>query len=390
MPASAPRRAAVAAIATGLVLLAAAAPAQAAGPHPSDASRPAAALLQRRLDSLVTDLGVPGALATVQDRYGRTESRTAGVGDLATGTPVPRDGAIRAGSNTKTFVAVAVLQLVGERRIDLDREIERYLPGLVRGPGGDGRDITVRQLLQQTSGLPNYSEYLADDIRHYEPGELLALALAHPATSAPDNSKERAWKYSNTNYLLAGMLVERVTGHPLAQELDQRIIQPLGLRHTYFPASGETTIKGRHPRGYYRETADAPFVDVTDIDHSWAWAAGQLVSTPSDIDRFFSALLGGELLEEPELREMRRATSDASVTFGPGAAYGLGLVSRPLSCGGVYWGHGGSIPGYESRVGVTEQGRRAVTVAVNEQRNDAPGRARLDEVVDATLCAGPR
>ncbi|GAA3003269.1 serine hydrolase domain-containing protein [Kitasatospora albolonga] len=381
MPLTPLRRAAVVVTATaGLALLASAAPAPALAPRPSAPS------LQRQLDALVGDLGVPGALAVARDRSGRTESRTAGVGDLATGAPVPADGAIRVGSNTKTFVAVAVLQLVGERRIELDRDLDHYLPGLVRGPGGDGRRITVRRLLQQTSGLPNYSAHLPDEIRHYEPGELLALALAHPATSEPE---ERRWAYSNTNYLLAGLVVEKVTGRPLAAELDRRIIRPLGLRRTHFPAPGELTIEGPHPRGYYRESAGEPFADVTDIDHSWAWAAGQLVSTPSELDRFFSALLRGELLGPRQLEEMRTSTSDAAAVFGPGARYGLGLVSRPLSCGGVYWGHGGSIPGYESRVGVTEHGRRAASVAVNEQRGDA-GRSRLDGVVDAVLCAYPR
>ncbi|MER5863165.1 serine hydrolase domain-containing protein [Kitasatospora sp. NPDC002040] len=379
MPLSALRRATVVTV-TGLALLAPAAPALA------DSARPSATPLQGQVDALVRDLGVPGAVATVRDRDGRVESRTAGIGDLATGAPVPRDGAIRVGSNTKTFVAVAVLQLVGERRIELDRDLDHYLPGLVRGPGGDGRRITVRQLLGQTSGLPNYSKYLSDEIRPYRPAELLAIALAHPATSKPE---DRTWAYSNTNYLLAGMLVEEVTGRPLGEELERRIIRPLGLRHTRFPAPGESTIAGPHLRGYYRDTPAEPFTDITDMDHSWAWAAGQLVSTPGELNRFFGALLRGELLAPRQLEQMRTSTSDASATFGPGARYGLGLVSRPLSCGGVSWGHGGSIPGYESRVGVTEHGRRAAAVAVNEQRGDA-GREQLDRVVDAALCAQPR
>ncbi|KDN86028.1 serine hydrolase domain-containing protein [Kitasatospora cheerisanensis] len=373
-----PRRSRMTACAatTVLALLAAAAPTVAtAAPAPPSPS------VQQRLDALVAELGVPGALATVRDRHGRTSSAGAGVGDLADGAPVPVDGEVRVGSNTKTFVAVVVLQLVAEGRVRLDRDIDHYLPGTVRGEGIDGRRITVRQLLQQTSGLPNYSEYLGEEVRHFEPGELLDLALRHPAAFPPGEG----WQYSNTNYLLAGLLIERVTGHDLAHELDARIVQRLGLRHTYVPAPGETALRGPHPHGYYRDGAE--LLDVTGFDPSWAWAAGQLVSTNADLDAFFAALLTpGRLLPAPQLAQMRARTVPADATFGPGARYGLGLVSRPLSCGGRYWGHGGSFPGYETRGGATENGR-AANVAVTEQLTTPTSRAHLDDLVDAALCA---
>ncbi len=167
------------------------------------------------------------------------------MGDIATGAKVPRDGRVRVGGNTKAFTAVVVLQLVGEGGIRLDEPIETYLPGVVHG---DGNVITVRHLLQQTSGLPNYTEFNLQ-LRYYEPRELVDIALQHPADFAPG---ER-WKYSNTNYVLAGMLVEKVTRHPIARELDRRIIKRIGLRDTYFPAQHGSTIRGPHPRGYDRE-----------------------------------------------------------------------------------------------------------------------------------------
>ncbi|AOP47350.1 serine hydrolase domain-containing protein [Streptomyces lydicus] len=335
--------------------------------------------VRKGLHTLVRTDGVPAALASVRGRDGRTRTYTAGVGDLATGAKVPRDGQVRIGSNTKTFTAVVVLQLVGAGRIGLDDPVDRYLPGLVRGDGIDGRHLTVRQLLQQTSGLPNYSNYLSDDIRYYDPRELLDLALRHKADFAPGTR----WAYSNTNYLVAGLIVQKVTGRPLAEEIDRRVIRRIGLRHTYFPAPGEVTIRERHPKGYHRETAGVPPVDATEWDPSWAWAAGQMVSTNSDLNRFFTALLDGRLLPKAQLDQMR-TTVRAGYPFSAGARYGLGLVSTPLSCGGVYWGHGGSMTGYETRGGATEDGR-AAGVAVTVQ----PGRTakeRMDGVVDTALC----
>ncbi|MFF1605381.1 serine hydrolase domain-containing protein [Streptomyces mirabilis] len=363
---------AAAAVAVGVMTMGALAP-----PAASAAARPHT--VQRGLNALVHTDGVPAALASVKDRGGRTRAYTAGVGDLATGAKVPRDGQVRVGSNTKTITAVVVLQLVGEGKIGLDAPVDAYLRGLVGGDGIDGRQITVRQLLQHTSGLPNYSKYLSDDIRYYDPRELLDLALQHKADFAPGTN----WAYSNTNYLVAGLIVQKVTGRSLAEEIDQRVIQRIGLRHTYFPAPGEEMIRERHPRGYYQDSAGAPLVDATEWDPSWAWAAGQMVSTNSDLNRFFSALLAGRLLPKAQLEQMR-TTVPASYPFPAGARYGLGLVSMPLSCGGVYWGHGGSMTGYETRGGVTEDGR-AANVAVTMQPSQAV-KERMDGVVDTALC----
>ncbi|MEI5099138.1 serine hydrolase domain-containing protein [Streptomyces sp. PmtG] len=336
--------------------------------------------VRQGLSALVESGGAPGALASVRGRDGQQRAYTAGVGDVASGAKVPRDGRVRVGSNTKAFTAVVMLQLVGEGKVRLDGFVDDYLPGLVRGEGIDGSRITVRQLLQHTSGLPNYTKYLSDEIRPYTPRELLDLALQHKADAEPGEK----WAYSNTNYLLAGLIIEKVSRHSLAGEIDRRVIKRLGLRHTYFPAPGDVTVRGPHPKGYYQEKPGAPWVDATEWDPSWAWAAGQLVSTNSDLNRFFGALISGDLLEEEQLDEMR-TTVPAGYPFPAGARYGLGLVSTPLSCGGVYWGHGGSMTGYETRGGVTESGR-AVNVAVTTQ----PGQAvkdDMDALIDGVLCS---
>ncbi|MCX5214549.1 beta-lactamase family protein [Kitasatospora sp. NBC_00240] len=343
-------------------------------------------VLQQRLDELVGSAGVPGALAAERDRYGHTRTYTAGVGDLATGSKMPDDGQVRIGSNTKAFTAVVVLQLVGEHRLALDDTIGEHLHSLAFSDGTDAGAVTVGQLLQQTSGLPNYSKYLGDDVRTYQPLELVDLALQHKEDFRPGK-----WGYSNTNYVLAGLIVEEVTGRSIAAEIDQRVIKRLGLRHTYFPAPGDATIRGPHPHGYIQEspaaplTPGAPLTDVTGTDPSWAWAAGQLVSTNSDLNTFYTALLKGGLLKKAQLDAMRTTVPTTGGTFPAGTRYGLGLVSTPLSCGGVHWGHGGSFPGYETRGGVTEDGR-AVDIAVTVQPNDGAAMQKVEAAVDAALC----
>ncbi|QKV73398.1 serine hydrolase [Amycolatopsis sp. Hca4] len=337
------------------------------------------AALQEQLDALVGQF--PAALASVS-RGGRTESLVAGSARLGSRVPVPVDGRVRAGSNTKTFTAVVVLQLVAEGKVALDAPIERYLPGLV--PGGSA--ITVRQLLQHTSGLPNYTEYLGlEDVaklrhRYFEPHELLAVAFAHPAKFAPGTK----WEYSNTNYVLAGLLVQRVTGRPVAEEITSRVIRKAGLRNTYWPAAGDEGIRGPHPQGYARSGGEV--VDVTELDPSWGWAAGQLISTPGDLARFSRALLDGRLLPAAQLAEMRK-TVDAPLA--PGWRYGLGLFRVPLSCGGEFWGHGGDIHGFETRGGATDDGRAvglAVTALPGTFGDGDQGAQAVLSAVDAAFC----
>ncbi|MER7581754.1 serine hydrolase domain-containing protein [Kitasatospora sp. NPDC097691] len=367
-----------AAVVAGTGVLTPAAAQAAAPPTASSASRPDA--VRQGLEALVRADGVPAALATVRDPDGRIRHYTAGVGDLATGARVPVDGQVRIGSNTKTFTAVVVLQLVGEGKVDLDAPVDTYLPGLVRGEGIDGRRITVSQLLQHTSGLADY-EGLLDEAslrdRYFEPRELLDLALRQKPQFAPGEK----FGYSSTGYVLAGLIVQRVTGRPLAEEIDRRVVRPLGLRHTYFPAAGDRTIREPHPEGYRKDTADGPLRDFTELDPSAGWAAGQMISTGSDLNRFFSELLAGHLLPPAQLARMRTTVPVGDTGMGSG----LGIFSRPLSCGGVYWGHGGDIPGYETRGGVTEDGR-AVNIAVTTVPADYDVTRRLEGVVDTALC----
>ncbi|MEV4358680.1 serine hydrolase domain-containing protein [Nonomuraea sp. NPDC049625] len=340
--------------------------------------------VQRKLDALVEKDKFPAALAAVQDGKGRTRHYTAGVADLTTKEEVPVDGRVRIASNTKMFTAVAVLQLVGEGKVDLDEPIETYLRKVVRGKGIDGRKITVRQLLQHTSGLPNYTRWMPGIFEsrnvYRSPQDLLDMAFAHKASFAPGTS----WEYSNTNYVLAGLLIEKVTGRPVAEVITDRIIEPIGLRDTYWPGKGDRTIRGRHPQGYGSEKPGGKLKDITNLDPSWGRAAGQLIGTPSDLNRFMTALMGGKLLKPEQLAAMKHTMKAPG--FPAGWEYGLGLMKMPLSCGGVTWGHGGDIDGYETRNGVTEDGR-AATVAVTALPPNEEAHQHVIEAMDTALCA---
>lgn len=347
--------------------------------------------VQHSLDSLVRDDAFPGVLAAVQGTDGEVRDYTAGVGDIETGEDVPVDGHVRIGSNTKPFVATVVLQLVEEGKVELDAPIETYLPGLVRGEGIDGNHITVRQLLQHTSGLADYDEAIAGQLEdgllglvdlYVEPHELVELGLSSPALFPPGTG----WSYSNTNYVLAGLLVQKVTGRPIGEQITERIIEPLGLEDTSWPHPGDRSIDGAHPSGYYAAAPGEEWVDVTESDTSFGWAAGALISTPMEVTEFFSALLDGELLSPAMLAEMTTTVPAPESSVRGDEAYGLGLATFALSCGGEAWGHGGDILGYETRNAVTTDGR-AATVAVTALPTSLEAAEHVEDAVDTALCS---
>ncbi|MGW6915961.1 serine hydrolase domain-containing protein [Kitasatospora sp. NPDC054939] len=326
------------------------------------------ARLQRGADA-VTALGVTGVQVRLVTSDGRNLTATSGVGDLTARTPVPADGHFRIASVTKTFVATVILQLVGDGRIALDDPVERWLPGVVSGNGNDGRRITVRHLLQHTSGIhDDYPDYTsAEDFRQhrfdsYTPEQTVARAMDH----RPDFRPGTRWSYGNTGYVLLGMIIERVTGHPWHEEVRDRIVRPLGLDHTFRPAPSPA-LPEPHARTYQRFGAGEPLVDVTEQVGQGINGEAGLVSTTEDLNRFFRALLSGRLLPQAQLEQMKRTVRVGKEfeKFMPGARDGLGLFSRPLSCGGVYWGHEGGDAGWITATGVTADGRRSVMVSLS-------------------------
>ncbi|WFE47775.1 serine hydrolase domain-containing protein [Verrucosispora sp. WMMD1129] len=356
----------------------------------AQAQRPKKDTVQRSLDALVKAGVAPGALASVRDSKGRVTNYTAGVNDPRTRAKVPTDGYVRMASNTKMFTAVAVLQLVDEGKVQLDEPIEMYLPGLVRGKGFDGHTITVRHLLSMTSGLP---EYDLPDVsvwgnRYYEPRDMLDSAFAREAHAPAPGGQVQ---YRNANYIVAGLLVQKVTGRPISEVITNKILKPVGLHETYWPGVGDKTIRRPYAKGYLPDPETMKWVDTTQVDPSIAWAAGQMISTPSDLNKFLVALQYGKLISPATLAEMR----DSKV-FHPGGEafpdlvwqYGLGATGYDLSCGGRAWGHGGDIDGYSSRSAITADGR-AVTIVVTAGSSPVPdGVFQVLDAFDAALCAG--
>lgn len=309
-------------------------------------------VVQRAVDDMART-GAQGVQVRVTD--GRREfTARGGTAQLDSPRPVPTDGRFRIGSITKTFVSTVVLQLVGEGEVDLDAPVQRYLPGLL--PHGDR--ITVRNLLQHTSGLYDYTDALPLDpdglltIRYktWTPAELVALSTARPLDFEPGSE----WRYSNTNYVVAGMLVEEVTGRPYGEAVAQRVLRPLGLRSTFVPGA-RADIPGPHAHGYIR--AGGQVVDITELNPSVAYSAGEMISTTADLDRFADALLDGRLLRPAQQEQL---TTTPPITNG----YGLGIESDQLSCGVTVWGHGGGIPGYSSIVLSTADTKTRLTMSV--------------------------
>ena len=325
------------------------------------------AALQHQLDAVV-EAGSPGVVALVH-RGHQTWQGASGLGDLATKRPARAGDRFRIGSVTKSFVATAALQLVGEDKLGLDDHLERWLPGLV--PNGD--DITVRQLLNHTSGLYDYSDDLPEPPRPFQPRELVAIATGHRPLFAPGTQ----FSYSNTNYILAGLIIQRASGQRLATQLQQRISGPLDLDGTELPLTEQAIASpyahGYAPRDQGWRVTDGPagLVDVTTMDPSWAWAAGAMVSTTTDLAHFYQALLGGQLLNPEQLAAMQ-TTVDASQQFGQRARYGLGLMQLRPGCATELWGHGGALAGYRTTAFSTNDADRQLVAMTNLQPEPDP------------------
>ncbi|ROR00474.1 D-alanyl-D-alanine carboxypeptidase [Streptomyces sp. 2132.2] len=344
----------------GAVLVAGVCPAAAA--ERASASPPPG--LQQAIEQTVAD-GFPGVVAYA--RRGERESRkAAGLADTASGERARPDQRFRIASNTKSFVSTVLLQLEGEGRLSLDDTVEEWLPGTVRGNGNAGSAITIRQLLNHTSGIYDpttepafFAPYLE---RHewdhvYPPREVIARAVRHKPLFAPGGG----WAYSNTNYLLAGLVIEAVTSHSASSEIQRRILAPLGLKDTSFPLT-DPGIRGPHLHGY-----DLTGRDVTRFSPSYDWTAGAMISTVDDLARFHRALFAGKLLRPAQQRELL-----TTVQFPEAPAYGLGVQHMDLPCGSEpdskpvsVWETDGGGPGFTSVSLTTADGERQLVLAAN-------------------------
>ncbi|MFF5302383.1 serine hydrolase domain-containing protein [Streptomyces sp. NPDC013161] len=340
-------------------------------------------------------LGVSGVQARVIAPDGRQSVATSGTADLNTGRPVRSDGYFRMASTSKTLVATVVLQLEAEGRLSLDDTVDHWLPGVVRGNGNDGTRVTIRQLLQHTSGihddLPGYTtpeEYYQQRYDVHSPEQLIARAMTH----APDFPPGEGWNYSNTGYVLLGTIIQKATGRPAHQEIEDRILRPLGLNHTRWGGTSPT-LPRPHAQAYQLFGPGA-LVNVTDqvpVDYENL----SFVTTTRDENVLFRALLAGRLLPARQLTEMKRTVPVSAEVqqLWPGGRYGLGLAERPLTCGGTYWSHEGGDGGYITLNGVTDDGSRSAVVSMSEARGDTLEHILAQEnaassLIDHALCAG--
>ncbi|MFG1690379.1 serine hydrolase domain-containing protein [Nonomuraea sp. NPDC049269] len=308
--------------------------------------------IQRVLDQAVANGGGPGIVADLREDRRPPWFGTAGVADLETGRKRRPGEHFRIGSFTKAFTGTVVLQLAAEGKLTLADTVAKWLPGVVEEYlGADGTKITIRQLLNHTSGLPD--------------------AIPGQETPRPEEPGKR-FIYSKVNYNLAGLIVEKATGSTLAKEIERRIARPLHLAGTYLSGS-DKTLPDPHARHYskFTETGQETQVhDVTEIDVSWAGAAGGMVSTTADLHRFLGALLGGRLLPPAQQREMFTTVSTEGADWVPNTRYGLGVYSQTLPCGVTLWGGGGFIQGSTSYAMGDRQGTHTLVSNINGDWND--------------------
>jgi D-alanyl-D-alanine carboxypeptidase len=324
----------------------------------------------------MSNLRIPGALVYVDVPGEGAWIKTFGTGNLEGNTPITPDDHFRIGSNTKTLTRTVVLQLFDEGKLGLDDPVSKYQPEVP-----NGENITIRQLLDMTSGLFNYAEdedfnqtLDTEPQKVWEPRELIEIGFQHP----PDFSPGEGFHYSNTNTVLLGMITEQLTGQPLEQEFQDRIFVPLGMSNSLLPERSSAVIPDPHPRGYMYQTnveslntselqgeeaeqadesAGEPN-DVTDANPSWAWAAGVAISTVNDLIIWAKADATGALLS-PEAQKER--LSWVSPPPSPEVQYGLAIAEFP----GGFIGHDGQLPGFNSFVGHNPETGATIVVVTN-------------------------
>ncbi|KJY38496.1 MULTISPECIES: serine hydrolase domain-containing protein [Streptomyces] len=310
-----------------------------------------AARLDAAVQKVLKEAGVPGVMVSLSAPGKGEYVRAFGVADEATGAPMKTDMSVRIGSVTKTFTVTALLRLVDQGKVGLDDPVGKYVAGVP-----NGERITLRQLAEMRSGLFNYSEdegffkaLTSDPRRPFTPRELLSYAFKHPVLFEPGAK----FSYCNTNLVLLGLVVEKVTGEPLRKVVTDQVIKPAGLRHTLFPTGAE--FPSPHARGYTDQTATGKVEDAAGWDPSWGWAAGAMVSDLGDLRSWAGTLATGTLLT-PATQAQRLKMVQAL----PDAGYGLGIFDV------AGWiGHNGSLPGYEALVVHLPRPRATLVVLLN-------------------------
>ncbi|MCX5194060.1 beta-lactamase family protein [Streptomyces sp. NBC_00249] len=369
-------------IATALVVGIAAGPVAAAQAAPSPAAvsagvpapvavstPPNAAELAKALEGLgARNKDATAALVRVGGTSGSWQG-SSGVADVRSERAALEDGRFRAGSVTKTFTAAVVLQLAAERRVELDRPVRDYLPGLF--PASFERPVTVRQLLNYTSGIQSadgpgdsFEAQWEHRFDVTDPHAQIANALA----KGPEFAAGDAQHYLNINYTILGVLIEKLTGTSYERAVGDRILKPLGLRDTSYPGLHRTRIAGPHNRGYQAVPGPGGTTelrDVTEWNSSDRWAAGDIISTTADLERFTKALFSGRIVPKAQLEEMFTVPAVKNFTNGKPATLTAGLSKLVLPDGTVAWGKTGGRHGYNTAIGGTRDLSRTLVYSVN-------------------------
>ena len=328
--------------------------------------------------------GIPGIALEIQGREG-SEFLTAGTASLENERLLTPEDSFRIASITKAFTAAVVMELVEEGALSLDDTVDQWVPGLL----AEGDSITVRHLLGHTSGLADYTkddEFIEAFVAGEElpPERIVSFVSSEPLAFEPGSTYE----YSDTDNNVLGMIVEAVAGRSYEQELSSRVLDPIELRSTVLPNSPE--MPDPHADGYEydpeSEGAEEPENVTTALDPSAAGASGALISTPSDLSRFFGGLLGGELIGEGTLEQMKEALAGEGSPSGPGTKRaGLGIFSYELPCGEV-WGHTGQFPGYQAFGAATPDGSGALAMMANATQISEEANEALVSAQELAVC----
>ncbi|MER7753762.1 serine hydrolase domain-containing protein [Kitasatospora sp. NPDC097643] len=342
----------------------AAAPAMAAAPSAQATVSQLSGPDVKALENALRELPGPDATAALVrvGGYGSWHG-SAGVHDLQSGRKALEGARFRAGSVTKVVTSVVVLQLAAEGRVDLDGTVQQYLPNLLTDAF---EPITVRQLLTFTSGLQPGSSLGPDNAEGYEnrfetltPEAVVAASVAKGPYQGQGEGPGRKQRYSNIDYTVLGLLIEKITGDSYAHQAQVRVLRPAGMWHTSFPDGPDPRIHGAHNEGY-QKLADGTVVDATEWNMSDRWAAGDMISTTDDLEKFLFALFRGELVPQPLLDKEMFTVPDI-----PGAVMSAGLQRFDAGGGQILWLKTGERPGYSTLIAATRDLSRTLVYSVN-------------------------
>lgn len=341
--------------------------------------------IEETVEKTISENGIPGAIVGVKIR-GKGEIVIAkGEADVENGRAIDPVDRVRIGSITKTFSITALLQLVDDGKVGLNDPLSKYFSEVP-----NSENITIRQLANMTSGLFDYTAVevlqealVQDPDRKWEPEELVRAAISHEPYFPPGEG----FHYSNTNTILIGMIIEKVTGKSLDDVIDSGIVDGLSLENTYFAT--EMDIEGRHSHGYgyekdLGEQGGDDLRDITDfMDPSFTWAAGAVISNLEDMETWAKALATGELLSgDTQAERLEWVEGDIS---GTKVEYGLG-IGRVKG----FIGHAGDVPGYSSAAFYHPGKEATIVVFLNKDPNeiDTAGLALFINIADIVLSSG--